>query len=311
MAKRLPLLFAVVVAALATGGAFSSGLAGGPPEFHGQVILFADAPAPPGSYVRALVDGQPCGDAMLVADGQQTSYDIELAACAGNGGDIEFLWYRDDPSIATPCTPVVTWNDGAKESVDIACGASDTSGAVWIVQNTTGEVQRAVEIFPRVVLASLGVAEQPEACETPSTHAFFLTDHAEAVWPEPCISPGESVRLGLGTDCPCFSELEVERVVWLPGQPVFKANVDCNSRVDARDALLALMLSLEEATAPECVDSRRRDIFPNALSGVWGDIDCDRAVTAADAVIALRVTLGLDAGISPDCWAQYYGGGEP
>ena len=303
-------IYAVILIAAISQDASASGIG-----FHGHVTLFAyDNDAPTGTYVRATIAGGSCGDAVVDAGG---GYDLTVDAsdvrCSADGAEIEFLWYRSDPSIATTCLPTATLVAGADNALDLICGQNGEFDATWIVTNTTSQVQRAVEVFPHVVMAGMGSA-QIAGCGTPRTFAGYniggllLVGHGEIVWPEACVAPSQTVRIGLGTDCPCHSELEIEHVVWMPAEPIFKANVDCDTDIDAGDALQDLLLSIEATVSTtDCPGAGQWHYpAPNALSGVWGDINCDRVVNGTDVVYILRLTLNLPAGISNDCWAEYY-----
>jgi hypothetical protein len=150
-------------------------------------------------------------------------------------------------------------------------------------------------------------------CGTPRSFAgsniggLLLVDHGEIVWPEACVAPGQTVRIGLGTDCPCHSELEIDRAVWLPGEPLFKANVDCDRDVDAADALRDLLIAAGQAVTQveDCPTGSAGHYYPDALGGVWGDINCDSQVTVLDVINILRTAEQLPSGIDANCRAQY------
>lgn len=311
--NRLPVLFAAVLAVILIAGVAQDASASDA-RFHGHATLFAyDNKAPPGTYIRATLAGRSCGDAVVDSGGGYAiTVDGSDAGCSADGAEIEFLWYRSDPSIATTCVPTATLV-GADIPRDLICGQNGEFDATWIVTNTTSEVQRAVEVFPRVLVGELGV-DVPVGCGVPTISAgstfgsLFLVTHGEVFFPDACVGPGESLRLGLGTDCPCHSELEIERVVWIPAEPLFKANVDCDNDVDAGDALRDLLLWIEATfSAAGCPDAGQSHYpAPNALFGVWGDINCDRAINGTDVVVILRVAVKLVAGLGDDCWAEYY-----
>jgi hypothetical protein len=300
------LLAPLVLALLATVSLAIAAPAPGE-RFHGHVKLF-DGEAPVDSQITAVIDGEMCGTIDVTVDQNKSVYDLTTnTAC--NGAEVEFRWQRDHDPIWTTCTPKTDFSPDADTPLDITCGVDGEFSGTWIVQNDTSRPQRAVEVFPRVVVGQ--VTAGTEGCGAATVHGGssfgpFLIQHAEIIYPDACIQPGSFVRVGMGTDCPCHSELEIERAVWLPAEPLFKANVNCDATVNAADALAGLSLASGVAQpADVCPATYNTGYSPNAFAGKWGDIDCDLKVTGLDAVAVLRLTLLLPSGIDADCQAAY------
>jgi hypothetical protein len=312
MNRLLLLAIVVLVASLQMSGAAAA--TDTDSRFFGRAHLFdSQEEAPDGSYVRARVAGEICAGVAVapknIAGETKQSYDITLPAgtCGSEDAVVEFEWYRSDPAIATTCNQNGTWHAG-DQRLDLICGQESTFSAAWIVRNTTGETQRALQVFPRVVVGNFS-AGGPDGCGNAIVHGGstsgspVLVTHAEAIFSEPCIAPDAEVRVGLGTDCPCRSELEVVKVVWLPGEPLFNANVDCDFDVDAADALRDLLSAAETSSAEvaDCPDVGGDDYNPLTGAHIWGDVDCDQHVTGADVVAIMRVAIGVPSGIAADC----------
>jgi hypothetical protein len=70
-------------------------------------------------------------------------------------------------------------------------------------------------------------------------------------------------------------------------QPMPLGDVDCNTEIQAADALATLLFIINEQPAPGCID--------------WADVQCDGDIDSADALQLLRFLAGLDVVAEPGC----------
>jgi hypothetical protein len=155
--NRLPVLFAAILAVILIA-ALAQDASANDTRFHGHVTLFAyDNDAPTETYVRATIAGRSCSDTLIDAGGgYDLTVDTSDAGCSADGAEIEFLWYRSDPSIATTCVPTATLVAAADSALDLVCGQNGEFDATWLVTNNSGSTARALEVFPHVVMAGMG-----------------------------------------------------------------------------------------------------------------------------------------------------------